>query len=488
MSEVKKRVLIVGAGAAGTAAAYSLGRFPDRFDVEVWEKCKIPGGVATTNIVKGNVFVNDGVQGGTPTYRNTLKLMDTFGFQTTPVNMKISFGKGQTAWTNYTKTQLTEYLKDDIKKFGSVLKTVNRFEAFFIFIPICRVLKWYGFSDDFCNEMVYPLTALFFGTGNQTPNVSAAIMARVFLDDDLRLFDYDSEQLLSQTPEMFAFPNLELMYKTIMKKSGIIYHGNRPVTSVRRTRKHVYVTDANNHEQVFDEIIFACDAESVLKILDEPTFLETRALGNVQYYNDLIITHEDRQYMDKLYELHIDTDQYFVRTDNKDSSKLEMSFNLANYQPQLKASGQNIFQTIFLDDQIQKTWTKDEIKEDKILLKRWWRQFSHTWSHFAFTVPFMRYLQGKKHTWYCGSYTLINTHEIAIISGLAAAHRLGAPYPFTEDRLAAKQFDHYMMVIHGQPRSVGPNKDTVKSYLLAPLMFLFACFALLLKVILRVIS
>lgn len=34
----KKRVLIVGAGAAGTAAAYSLGKHPDRFETEIWEK------------------------------------------------------------------------------------------------------------------------------------------------------------------------------------------------------------------------------------------------------------------------------------------------------------------------------------------------------------------------------------------------------------------------------------------------------------------
>ena len=34
----RKRVLIVGAGAAGTAAAYGLGKQPDRFDVQLWEK------------------------------------------------------------------------------------------------------------------------------------------------------------------------------------------------------------------------------------------------------------------------------------------------------------------------------------------------------------------------------------------------------------------------------------------------------------------
>lgn len=30
-----------------------------------------------------------------------------------------------------------------------------------------QVLRWWGFSDEFATEMVFPLTALFFGTGNQ---------------------------------------------------------------------------------------------------------------------------------------------------------------------------------------------------------------------------------------------------------------------------------------------------------------------------------
>ena len=49
-----------------------------------------------------------------------------------------------------------------------------------------QVLSWWGFSDEFAYEMVFPLTALFFGTGNQTPYVSAAVVARVFLDPQLR--------------------------------------------------------------------------------------------------------------------------------------------------------------------------------------------------------------------------------------------------------------------------------------------------------------
>ena len=48
--------------------------------------------------------------------------------------------------------------------------------------------------------LMYTQVALFFGTGNQTPMVSSAIIARVFLDPDLKLFDYCPERLLNSVP------------------------------------------------------------------------------------------------------------------------------------------------------------------------------------------------------------------------------------------------------------------------------------------------
>lgn len=131
-----------------------------------------------------------------------------------------------------------------------------------------------------------------------------------------------------------------------------------------------------------------------------------------------------------------------------DTPQIEMSFNLSHYQPQL-ASSAPVYQTIFLDRASSALWTVAGIDPKKILLEKWWRQFAHTWSHFAFVVPFVQFIQGKQRTYYTGSWTLVNTHEIAIISGLAAAHRLGAEYPFGYDPLAAEQFHTYLSVVHG---------------------------------------
>ena len=442
------------------------------------------GGVAATASLEKQrgTYVNYGVQGGTPTYRNTLNILQEHGLKTHPVHMMISFGKEKTAWTNYADSELTQRLSKDIENFEKTLKLIHRFEPIFIFLPIAKVLKWFGYSDEFMNEMVFPLTALFFGTGNQTPHVSSAIMARVFLDDDLRLFDYDTKRLLSQTPEMFSFPNLEKMYETIISTSGARFFRNRPVKIVERKRGKVYVTDMNGRKEEFDEIIFACDAETALKVLKDPSYMERKTLGNVKYFNDLIVTHDDEGYMNAHYELHKDKDQYLVRTDPSDPSKIEMSFDLSNYQPQLKDirdKNQHVYQTIFLDDENSDIWTLDKINPEKIMLKHWWRQFSHTWRHFAFTVPLMRYIQGSKHSYYCGSYTLVNTHEVAVMSGFSAAYRIGSPYPFDHDELAKKQFDHYLMVIHGRPRKPGFNCSTIKSLFMAILMRLFMLLSLL---------
>merc|ERR1712146_789060 len=164
-----------------------------------------------------------------------------------------------------------------------------------------------------------------------------------------------------------------------------------------------------------DEIVFATDADTPLKMLTSTRWAERRVLGSVTYYNDISVTHEDEEYMRRHYEFDNERGHmYFVRTDPEDSEVIEMAFNLSNYQKQLDGTGRNIYQTIFLNDQIRDRWTWDEIDPNKVLIKKWWKQMSHTWKHFFRVVPWVRFLQGRQHTWYAGSWTLFNTHELAI--------------------------------------------------------------------------
>ena len=514
----RRKVLVVGGGAAGTAAAWSLSRSPALFDVSLWESAPVLGGVATTEALKladGSVVaINDGVQGGAPSYRNCLSLHAALGgFVPQQVFMKVAFGKGGLTWSNVgAPSDLVRRMQPDIARFGRVLRRVDALPVVFAFVPIRRVLKLWRFHPDFGERLVYPLTALFFGTGNRTPEVSAAIIARVFLDPKLRLFDYSPERLLDSSPEMFAFQQLGDIYATAAEKlraAGVDVRLNCACSRVQRfpgTANAVVATDATGAAHNFDAVIFACDAATALRLLERPGFWERHVLGSVRYYDDVTYTHSDEAYMREHYELHADAPDerpdYFIWSHPGDASKLEMSFDLGHYQPHLRSRppGAPPIYQVRCDACLADThWTLTVfhsrlrfpraehipgplgLRENldcgphsqrqgapkkvtplrcaalscctvrQILLVKWWRQFSHEASHFRSVVPFVRLAQGSGGgtTFYAGSWTLVNTHEVATVSGLAAAYRLGAKYPFAGDALAADQFTQYLSVSHG---------------------------------------
>ncbi|CAF4600680.1 unnamed protein product [Rotaria sp. Silwood1] len=489
----KTKVCIIGAGVAGMSAAWSLSRYPDKFDVTVYDKNSQAGGVATTENVEvmPGVFcdINDGVQGGSSSYRNSILLHREVNFDPSPVNMRISFGQNSQAWTNYLPSDTNgidiQQLESEIGRFGRYLKMISWLEPIFIFIPIWLTARIFCLSSCFTNAMLYPLTALFFGTGNQTRNVSSALIARVFFDPNLKLFDYNSKRLLPSQTDMFAFDKLSNIYQSLVDKCIQLSHKqtkfyfNQTIQKVSST--NIY-TNTNQYNDSFDIIIYACDAETILKIHEKPSRFQQAILGNVRYYDDVTYTHIDLNYINTHYTVHLDIDQYFIHTNMQ---SLEMSFNLSNYQPHLialkreKYPNLNIFQTLFLNKLESKKWTIEKSDKNKILLERWWRQFAHVWQHFLFTVPLMRFIQKENpNILYAGAYTMLNTHEIACISGLAAAHELGASYPFEKDSLAVKQFDLYMNFVYGKCRN---GKKTFVQRLTTFLLTILLWFAVLIR-------
>lgn len=212
-------------------------------------------------------------------------------------------------------------------QFGRTLQTIKRFEPIFALIPVDKMLAMFRFSPSFGERMVYPLVALFFGTGNETRHISSAILERVFLDPSMRLFEFSEESLLASVPHMKAFPELARVYGAWMEKvqeqGNVRIETARQVCSVERGSSRARSAGANilatsktakedhaaleahepeEREEAFDEIIFACDADSALKILKAgsgPTWKESKILGNVLYKWDVTVTHNDWDYMCK---------------------------------------------------------------------------------------------------------------------------------------------------------------------------------------------
>ena len=212
--------------------------------------------------------------------------------------MTVAFGRGAATWSNVgAPSELVRAMQPEIARFGRVLARVDALRAVFAFVPIRRVLALWRFSPEFGARLVYPLTALFFGTGNRTPEVSAAIIARVFRDPQLRLFDYSPERLLSSVPEMFAFSTLRDIYGRAgeaLRAAGAELCLGRACARVVRapgTADAVVATDMDGKAAAFDAVIFACDAETAASLLHAPGFWERRVLRSVSYYDDVTYTH-----------------------------------------------------------------------------------------------------------------------------------------------------------------------------------------------------
>ncbi|CAF4392525.1 unnamed protein product, partial [Adineta steineri] len=61
-------------------------------------------------------------------------------------------------------------------------------------------------------------------------------------------------------------------------------------------------------------------------------------------------------------------------------------------------------------------------------------------------------LNGVYSTTFAGSWTLVNAHEIASISGIAAAYSLGIDYPqdLENDHFALLCFRLFLLISHGK--------------------------------------
>lgn len=260
----------------------------------------------------------------------------------------------------------------------------------------------------------------------------------------------------------------------------------------------------------FDEMVICCPADEAKTLLGKhATWREKYVLGGVKFFNDITITHSDSDYFNGIFETRYKSDlcakgnsqsrkdqisvsqksprtrkdgwegfapMYYIHSYESDPDKIEMGFDCTNYQHQFReAFGENaispesdrhVYQTIFLNDEEKHLWTWKGIDESKIIDKKWWHQFGHRWQHYLRVVPGMMFINGKNRTLYAGAWTMVvgfanpllslfckltttqNMHEIACISGIAAAYRLGAEYEAFDD-FAEGFLAKYLLVSHG---------------------------------------
>lgn len=387
------------------------------------------------------------------------------------------------------------------------------------------MIKWFSHLLLFFLEQVpfHPLSRHFAhipcGTdnflGNQTANVSCAILERLFDDPNMKLWDYDPDTLLPNLPTMVTFPHCGNFYAdwaADLKTKGVDIRTNTDVTAILSRDKNGVVlqtapfqpekrdregregehTAPPSRPEKFDELVMCVLADDAVKLLGKTaSWKEKYVLGGAKFFDDVTITHSDAKYFEENYETKFNqelcakpkseeqkaqikfaTDKeagedgepggyrpmYYTHSYAEDPQKIEMSFDCTNYQHQFRIDYGNstapipfedhVFQSIFLDKTQSHLWTIDKINKDKIIEQKWWHQLGHRWQHYVRVVPGMMWINGRKKTLFAGSWTLVNMHELACVSGIAAAYRLGAEYVKFDD-FAEDFFKKYLLLSHG---------------------------------------
>ncbi|CZT45259.1 related to flavin-containing amine oxidasedehydrogenase [Rhynchosporium secalis] len=504
----KKRVLVVGAGAAGMSCAHHLAESPEKFEVTLMDAVDYCGGQAFSipiNKEKHKAsWINQGVQGGSYIFHHTMTMFSRMGHHADPVKLQVSFGKDETFWTNVFPTKLLQKHAAEIQRFNAMIRFVRWFEIFFALIPIKFVMKLFMFSEEFTNAVALPMLALFLGTGNETPNVPTIMLERLCTSPTYGMwYPGDKLSVVSNLPPMVVFPNFSIFYEDWRNKlveMGVKVRLSTEVTAVSRRdkngvsvllKKRIPVEDGHNPnggdpntletEEHYDEIVLCVLADAAKRLLKPTsTFRERRVLGSAKFSDDVTVTHNDSMYMRKHYENFYNDSQavnelqgvdqtvrceagktsfkpmYYIKEYPEDKSKLEMCFDCTNYQGQFPENvdfDDHVFQTIFLNkDRDSKLWSLDEIDKAKIIRVDWWHQLCHSYTHYLFLVPWMMFLQGRKHTRFAASWTLVNAHEVAVMSGIAAAVDLGAKYPedLERDKFALLCFRLYYLLAYGK--------------------------------------
>ncbi len=444
-----RRIAIVGGGISGLGAAWALHHHPDRFDFRLYEAQAQIGGNAITadmpqddgSTIPFDISVTACILS---VYHHILLLMGMFGIELIDTRFSYSVKYRGHVYAHDFDFTIREQLQPEIAKFQRALRLLHRFGWLtrsrskllnalnpFNYTSMGTVLNLIGLSGDFRYKLLKPMFVNFLMATNVF-DMPASLFARY-----LEFFDIESA-----TPMQTWDQGTRSIYENLSTNFRDKIYLNRPVRKVYRQSSCVVVEDEDDVKETFDEVIFACNANQTLMILDRPTFLERYIFSSIRYESELhnhIVVHSDSSVLPDNEVKPLATrsnhiEQYGARPDN-----YEITYIMHNQQPWVNRS----------DKPCLVTYNPiSEIDGQKIIGRWWFQHIVHDVRHIAWLIHLFRFIQGKRRTWHCGAHTLVNSQETCLVTGLAAAKQIGEDYPF-EDPEAKRSFNYYGGILYG---------------------------------------
>ena len=184
------------------------------------------------------------------------------------------------------------------------------------------------------------------------------------------------------------------------------------IATIRRLDDHVVIVHRNGEEELFDKVVLAAHADEALALLEQPTPDEQRLLGAWRYQENRTLLHTDASFLPANRKAWASWN-YYDRVDNRPDSPVPVTYHMNRLQG-LKTID-DYFVTLNPDrEPARGTLIRDILYHHPI--------FSEA---AVATQSELSTLQGRQHTWFCGSYFGYGFHEDAVRSAVQMAELHG---------------------------------------------------------------
>ncbi|MFZ1863647.1 MAG: FAD-dependent oxidoreductase [Polyangiales bacterium] len=430
---------IIGGGIAGVGAAWSLHRAG--YEVELFEKGPALGGNAKTFRwpLEGGGYAESPllvVAWPQMYYHNYERLLQELGvgIETLPISYFVQTPNGHFCQDG--QTALHRRFAVQFRRWKKLVRFVTRVNGLFLrknrhdslyhfsyfnplnFIPLYWLARVFGISSEFWDTIFVPIHCASFITTSMrgVPAVILPLLESIVpLEEPTQMGTWDG------APRQ-VFDRMTAAFSDHV-------HTDHEVTRVRERGGRFVVEDKKSRSYEVDEVVFACDADSALSSIESPSWLQRLLLGGAQYVDDVdptfskFVIHSDTSILPESHRERI-LSEFNTYSEITDAGSLECTFVISAQNPSTKDKGIPMLVTFNSDKDLGAVQKRIDLPHP-----------THTMSlRNLLIMSMMRFLQGKRGMYYCGTFTTPEGgHDLSFMSGLVAAHAIGAPYPLPRD-------------------------------------------------------
>lgn len=415
---MKERVAIVGGGIAGLTAGYLL---HEKYDVTLYEKSGRAGGNAYTHTTKDGLEVDIAVAAfGTAGYKNFYKLLDRLNIKTSMcpssyMSIQNLENKSGVYFTPFSIRALIaqkfDLLKPShIRYFYNINKGLNKakkmleegkLDGITLRQALEQIPELRGNSLLLFMFALCLLSSMYYDEVMDSP-------ARFFVE---KLKVHNDVMSPKSTYSVRCVTRRTKAYVDALSshfKDKIVL--NARVGKVARDDKSITLNMEDGGSVSYDKIIFACPADTALKLLESPTEQESNLLSPWKYKDGTLVVHKDHSSFPRKELIQAYT---FLYTEK--DGKVHTSVNGALWhEPGVRKNCD------YISSQHPNFPIKEELKDFETVFR------TPIFDANSYpTIKHLPLLNGVKNTYYCGSHFGYGLHEDAVASAINVGRKLG---------------------------------------------------------------